>query len=755
MYQKHYENGIPLIPLRGKIPLIPAWQTFSLKMPTQEVVDEFEKSYKGCNFGVVLGPASELCAIDLDVDIPEIAELIPPSPFQRRGKKGFVRFYRADLKNPPVSRTHREVGIEILYTGRQAVIPPSIHPETNEPYGWMGPDDLLNLNLRAELPLFSRSDQEILFTKLHNGKYLVQPDLRNPSQEGRNNKLVDIITAMRCHGKPEDQIILEVYEYDKNRHNPRLFMDPAEPFRAKNEEEALYAAWKLVSSVTSSLIRNKAIPIEFFDEEKLLKEDEKQTHLENQPIDTVQYDLPKPSPGLLLDAMELIQKMSTRRNYSLSMGGAISLFATLFSNKFTFQGIWPNMYVLNLADTGAGKNAPQEFAKKVLFESNLTDYLGQGGYRSGAAFLKNLSAKQTRLDIIDEVSSIFSMMNSNLAFQADLMEFMCQVWSSSNSWFMAHEQKSEENTSTAYHPCINILGSTTQAGLTGSISKFFFSKGLIPRFVIFNEIHYHDFKGVEPCDTMPFSNKIREIGEIRYRYDDRAPRPDWGKKYQPYTVGFADPSMEKDWFEFMRICANEIAEPGLYDTEKQMMTRKVEQVAKLTLIHALCRQYPDGIVPPPRPGKYEYPIVTRDDLFWAIEVFDVCLKNMRPILVEHNSDSSWENDLSLVREFIYDNEKGVAFSSIIQFCAKMDLRKIMMILEQLKAGEEIIEKVIEGTRKKVFFPYQETTPLARTRKRKKTKAEREEASRKSRVYSSLYSLQPQTSTDADASKKSE
>ena len=53
---------------------------------------------------------------------------------------------------------------------------------------------------------------------------------------------------------------------------------------------------------------------------------------------------------------------------------ALSLLATLAGRKFEFEGVAPNLYLLNVAPSGSGKNAPQEKIKEVLIDRNVIIY---------------------------------------------------------------------------------------------------------------------------------------------------------------------------------------------------------------------------------------------------------------------------------------------------------------------------------------------------------------------------------------------
>jgi hypothetical protein len=126
-------------------------QYFHRLMNEQEI--EAAESWPACNIGVCLGRLSGVVALDLDAT-GELADrlltVIPPSPVQKIGSKGFTRFYRYNGENSRTWSASGDTALELLSDGRQTVIPPSIHPDTGQPYYW-APDSLTDVDA-SELP---------------------------------------------------------------------------------------------------------------------------------------------------------------------------------------------------------------------------------------------------------------------------------------------------------------------------------------------------------------------------------------------------------------------------------------------------------------------------------------------------------------------------------------------------------------------------------------------------------------------------
>ena len=220
MFNKYSESGFSVIPVykNAKNPSISKWQQYCTTHPAQDLINAWDRQFSAgqINIGLACGKASNIIALDIDSDDPELLNLCPPSPVRKRGSKGETRFFKY---NPNIKSQSYPL-LDILSDGRQTILPPSTHPMTRQPYVWLTLDTLLD---QIELPELSL-DFIIKFQRQPNASI---------SKEGRNNKLVDIITAMRGRGEPESAIVNEVYEWDLQHHLPRLFMDPKEQYKAK------------------------------------------------------------------------------------------------------------------------------------------------------------------------------------------------------------------------------------------------------------------------------------------------------------------------------------------------------------------------------------------------------------------------------------------------------------------------------------------------------------------------------------------
>jgi putative DNA primase/helicase len=138
--EKYWAAGVPVMPLkvRSKAPILNEWTAYGRVAPTRAIQQHWLEAYQHSNIGLPFGPASGLCAIDIDTVDQDLVDIImdtlPPSPWVRIGKKGCGLVYRwQGQKNFKIRSTDGMI-VEMLGQGNQLVMPPSIHPDTGEAY---------------------------------------------------------------------------------------------------------------------------------------------------------------------------------------------------------------------------------------------------------------------------------------------------------------------------------------------------------------------------------------------------------------------------------------------------------------------------------------------------------------------------------------------------------------------------------------------------------------------------------------------
>lgn len=638
MFNHYRELGLSLIPLKKgqKYPTMENWSIYSERLPTEDEAELWDRLWASGHrsVGLVTGPASNVVAVDLDhPDDPELNDLCPLSPVRKRGKKGETRFFRPFPGLSSISRN----GIDILWTGRQTVLPPSPHPEIpGGQYVWLTEDTIENFDV-SDLPILDLNflDRYVTMFEARYPHLCKHSRATDGGKVGRNNWLKDMVWAKRMAQESEEDIIEAIYQMDLHRNTPRLFTDEKENFKALTEAEAKMNAWRFVVNVTKTFINKKAGDAPQSRLSEILVLGNADTR-KSEKFKTKAYPMPS---GLLGDMTKAIMKSSFRNQPGLAISGAIAVGSTLIANKFRFGTTWPNAYIMSVAPTGAGKNAPQEFAKRILAsELGRDDLLGYGNYSSSIAIAKDLGSKRERLDIIDEASTLFKSIAEGGVFQSSMDDTLCTLFSCGGSLFMGSESAAREGVR-VWNPCVSVHLSTTPTGLKDSITKAVALKGFFPRIVPFIEYEYSEKKKPENIEEeiLKIGAIARDIRAIELPDEKGKPRNLLANALNPIDIPCSPEALtlldKQDliWDMMMQ-------ETHRSEVERNMLTRVTEQSKKLALIHGALRSRKIDV----------------QDVEWAIETLNTARENAMHLLPQLSAENRTESNVERMYAIVKD-----------------------------------------------------------------------------------------------------
>ena len=160
-----------------------------------------------------------------------------------------------------------------------------------------------------------------------------------------------------------DEAIKELVEYDEQNHDNPYFMDASEHGCTEPFTNALALYSSNLVSINSRRMRKSqeyevpvtASAINQTHLEEVVKKKEHQKDCQGKKLVT----LPEPT-GLVKDLQKHILACSFVKQPALALSASLGLIATLICRKLTFVNNAPNLYLLNVAPSGAGKDAPTD-----------------------------------------------------------------------------------------------------------------------------------------------------------------------------------------------------------------------------------------------------------------------------------------------------------------------------------------------------------------------------------------------------------
>jgi len=156
---QYAEIGFSVLPLKGKIPSLNAWSQYQVEPATFDEIHSWHRAGLLNNVGIVCGAVSNnLVVLDLDgpAGYPAFAAMFPhlaeTFTVATGGGVGQHVYLFADELPDTVRAMKTPIGhLELRAGGCQIVAPPSIHPDTGQPYTVQNVFDILRVPDLADL----------------------------------------------------------------------------------------------------------------------------------------------------------------------------------------------------------------------------------------------------------------------------------------------------------------------------------------------------------------------------------------------------------------------------------------------------------------------------------------------------------------------------------------------------------------------------------------------------------------------------
>lgn len=697
---EYCERGMSVIPdkFAMKQPLIKGWTEFCDRQPTKAEVLEWKGAYHKTNIALCTGKASGIIAVDMDCIDPEIVEIINemtiPSPVEKIGGKGWTRFYKYDeaIKTCKVSY-QGQVVIEILAENKKTTIPPSKHP-SGMSYKWTN-KSLLDIDVTT-LPKFPTNFIPNLRQKLLQLSSENTSPSFNKIINGRNDELVKYCSELIRDKVPINNAVNKLIKYDEEKHETPLLTDATE-FR---HDEPLTNALMLYTNCLQSFNSKRFSSSQSYELPIIPRiegdkgEDEPGKLKSGSSRGKSKLELPEPE-GVLAAIMRYILRNSYIEQPSFAFSAALSLMATLCGRKFEFEGVAPNLYILNVAPSGSGKNAPQEKIKEALIDAKLEYLLGAGDYVSDASLMDTLPESPVRLDIIDEAGGLLAAINKGGSpYNTKMADILAELYTSSTSIFLGR-QTAVGHKGRSIRPNVNLLCSTTPRGLSEGVSTTSIEKGLMGRFLIFKGDYNKKARRVEHPTTLSPKEKS-DLGYLA--------------SYQPHKKTDEIAGIKQD---ITKLQATEKAHELLQkyfdeldslrtETEADnkllpIISRLYQQMLKISLVHAVSRQL----------LKEAEIVVDVEDVIFANATVRHYYQVIQEVIGESIFDNQYENNRNKIHSIIKATEEnGIAKNELTRKVRYLKKREREEILEDLiESGEVELVAVKRSTTNRTVYVY--------------------------------------------------
>lgn len=520
---KFFENGYNILPIEpfSKSVKIPNWQVFCDNKQTQYQIEDWIEKYPMHNIGMPLGAANGIIALDFDNDIDglhiKVQELIEGSLIKKRGLKGFTAFYKY---NGEVTKRWRKDGkavVELLSTGTQTVLPPSIHPDSKQPYQWLTYETFENTTFDnlTYLPhdfinkvdkLFGYDHVAVDFNKAFSGE---TPPI------GEIEKALSFIPSNDYATWIEVGMALKEAYGDAAYNTWDAWSRKASNYNAKGMpyKWGSFGNYKgnsvklgtifhhakgygYIIKYDNDLVEGADFKIiwngrdictgEIIDDVKVSNS----IHLQESASSQLEFPqhLLDNAPGLPGEIAAWINSTSLMRQPILALGAAICAAGTLFAHRIrNDSNLRTNFMILGLAESGSGKNHAAECIRSLFHALNL-EHLTIGKAASDTGLINRLHDNNcVGISLMDEIGREIQSLASRGAgsHESRIMTLLMEIYSQAGTYYDGKCYANAENSKKLIQPHLNLYGTSVPKRFFDSMSSDESVDGFLARWLIF------------------------------------------------------------------------------------------------------------------------------------------------------------------------------------------------------------------------------------------------------------------------------
>lgn len=700
---KYHESGYNVIPLKGgeKRPFLNEWTKFCHSPIDPMQLDSWIDQWPNANIGICLGSASNVIGIDFDHDVDGLQEqlqaLIPPSPVRKVGQKGFTAFYRYNGEPPKKWAKDGKMVIELLSTGNQTVLPPSIHPDTHQPYKWLSEDNLLDIDAK-DLP---RLPEDIIQQIDRVMGYDHTPQ-RKPSMTGLKNPLeIDVREIEEILGfipSHEYSVWLHIgMALHKDLGDKGMDIWDAWSRKASNyHAQAINDKWRSFGRYNGNNIGIGTIYhygttygwINPHHEELFphglpdIKVSPVASSAAPVPID--QLSFPRElldAPNLIGRIMRWIDSTAIRRQPILSLAASICAVGTIMGHRFRSEtNLRTNFMCLGIAESASGKEHARSCIDSLYRYCGLEHYiLGEFGSEPGVLTAVHRN-NGIGFALMDEIGRELKTLASNRTggHEMRILTTLMKLWSNAGSTYRGKEYVNHDgsmNRKDIVQPCLSIYGTTVPKRLYDSLTSDEAVDGFLARWLLFVSDDISPALQAGGDIYTPPQNIIDEIKEIQERpvYAPQTDVKNINPSPQPSPMVIPFTSEAKDVLDNFGRYVDEERIKSIKSANNcaPLWGRAREHAIKLALVA----------------HEVNCGVIDATVMKWAVDLITHTTMLAAHVVTTNVSDTQHEAILKRVSNIINQhykiNQKGIRHRQLVRATQYIDNRTRTSILQQL------------------------------------------------------------------------
>lgn len=446
------------------------------------------------NIGVATGEGSGIIVIDIDGDDGEVSVQGYPLPstieaYTGGGGRHLIYAHPGGHIKSGAGILHK---VDSRGAGGYIVVAPSNHASGGE-YEWRyNPWD----TAPAQPPEWW---VDLCFEKP--SARVAVSNTAGVQEGGRNNYLAKYAGKLRRNGFDHDEIAAAL-----QAHNQRICHPPL-PLEEVEQIARSISGYSIFSPDEEALIErgDRAAKILLDNLEK-----ERQEALKN-PRRPIQKPVPPkevvPSSGLIREIYDWIISTSRYPLPYLAMAASVSFVSTLIGRKWaTHTNLRPNMYIIGLADSGAGKDHARNCITDLAMACGLHGILGGSKIASGAGLVAAVEESPVKLYQLDEIGLMLQVLFDRNAggHKKELAELLMELYTTKNFTGTDYADRKTRKQATILHPFLSVYGTSTPSEFYKAISSGSAASGFLNRMLFIADEKTEKHRDRFPADPHPF-----------------------------------------------------------------------------------------------------------------------------------------------------------------------------------------------------------------------------------------------------------
>jgi hypothetical protein len=493
------------------------WQRrFRKRVPSERERQRWAAADSG--IGIITGPASHgAVGIDIDTDdatvMQAIRAVLPPTTVKKKGAKGETLFYCAPAITASMTwKIDGKCVVELIGPGRQTVLPPTIHPDTGQPYFWTGDETLEDVK-PSELPKLSTDIVAKISAALAPFGYQATESTRvnnsgsdddSPHRQLNETALANLaawvpaLGLYRCRRNKRGFEAVPIWRpsttgraREKRHLNLKMVPEGIRDFGADQGYTPLdlvmvaqgcdlQTAWQFLSHRLGFAPQGPVIELHVASAAQAEAPASPDLSDALEPLTKV--------PGVVGDVIDWIVATARRPNRVLALGAAITLVGTLIGRRVAGPTrSATHLYVVPVGPTGSGKQHLFDSTTALIKAAGAQSHIGPGEFISMPAVVNFIMRKPLALCLQDEYGAFLRRITSKKAsgFENAISKILRTLWATSFSAMATAEWASREM-KIIQSPAISILGLSTPDEFHSALQGDSVANGFLNRFLVLN-----------------------------------------------------------------------------------------------------------------------------------------------------------------------------------------------------------------------------------------------------------------------------